>query len=80
MKPQILDFYAFFFVYLEFRQKVPHDPEDLFWTHFELLRKCKMVAVRGQSSDDEDDDQTLFRKAPKIGGNKSVKLLKSYCK
>lgn len=30
----------------EFKSKVPHDPGDLFWTHFELLRKCKYVAVR----------------------------------
>lgn len=29
----------------EFKQKVPHDPADLFWTHLELLRKCKFVAV-----------------------------------
>lgn len=29
----------------EFKQKVPSDPGDLFWTHMELLRKCKFVAV-----------------------------------
>lgn len=29
----------------DFRRKVPHDPGDLFWTHLELLRKCKFVAV-----------------------------------
>ncbi|XP_048487887.1 DNA-binding protein Ets97D [Plutella xylostella] len=29
----------------QFKEKVPHDPGDLFWTHFELLRKCKFIAV-----------------------------------
>ena len=29
----------------QFKTKVPVDPNDLFWTHLELLRKCKFVAV-----------------------------------
>jgi len=29
----------------QFKSKVPVDPSDLFWTHLELLRKCKFVAV-----------------------------------
>lgn len=29
----------------EFRTKVPRDPQNTFWTHFELLRKCKIVAI-----------------------------------
>lgn len=29
----------------EFQSKVPLDPGDVFWTHLELLRKCKFVAV-----------------------------------
>ncbi|XP_066597161.1 DNA-binding protein Ets97D [Prorops nasuta] len=29
----------------EFQTKVPLDPGDVFWTHLELLRKCKFVAV-----------------------------------
>ena len=29
----------------EFKGKVGVDPGDLFWTHLELLRKCKFVAV-----------------------------------
>ena len=29
----------------EFKKKVPIDPSDLLWTHLELLRKCKFVAV-----------------------------------
>lgn len=27
----------------QFQSKVPLDPGDLFWTHLELLRKCKFV-------------------------------------
>ncbi|XP_071453301.1 DNA-binding protein Ets97D-like [Hetaerina americana] len=29
----------------EFQQIVPNDPGDIFWTHLELLRRCKFVAV-----------------------------------
>jgi len=29
----------------EFHAKVPLDPGDVFWTHFELLRKCKFVGT-----------------------------------
>ena len=29
----------------QFKLKVQVDPNDLFWTHLELLRKCKFVAV-----------------------------------
>ncbi|XP_066991119.1 DNA-binding protein Ets97D isoform X2 [Anabrus simplex] len=29
----------------QFQSKVPMDPGDFFWTHLELLRKCKFVAV-----------------------------------
>lgn len=27
----------------EFKTKVPTDPGEVFWTHLELLRKCKFV-------------------------------------
>lgn len=30
----------------EFVQKVPSDVGDMFWTHLELLRRCKFVAVQ----------------------------------
>ncbi len=29
----------------DFRTRVPSDPGDLVWTHLELLRKCKFVAI-----------------------------------
>jgi GA-binding protein transcription factor alpha len=29
----------------EFQAKVPLDPGDVFWTHFELLRKCRFVGT-----------------------------------
>ena len=32
-----------------FKLKVPLDPSDLVWTHIELLRKCKFVAVLQKS-------------------------------
>ncbi|XP_014286268.1 DNA-binding protein Ets97D isoform X2 [Halyomorpha halys] len=34
----------------EFRTKVPRDPQNTFWTHFELLRKCKIVAITPKQS------------------------------
>lgn len=27
----------------EFQRKVSNDPKNIFWTHLELLRKCKFV-------------------------------------
>ncbi|XP_068621851.1 DNA-binding protein Ets97D isoform X2 [Battus philenor] len=38
---------------VDFKEKVPSDPGDLFWTHFELLRKCKFIAVV------QNDEQTV---------------------
>ncbi|PVD27484.1 hypothetical protein C0Q70_12645 [Pomacea canaliculata] len=32
----------------QFVTHIPHDPGDIFWTHLELLRKCKFVAVMQQ--------------------------------
>uniref|UniRef100_A0A0B7B8S2 ETS domain-containing protein n=1 Tax=Arion vulgaris TaxID=1028688 RepID=A0A0B7B8S2_9EUPU len=32
----------------EFVEYIPVDPGDIFWTHLELLRKCKFVAVMQQ--------------------------------
>ncbi|KAK6172275.1 GA-binding protein alpha chain isoform X2 [Patella vulgata] len=32
----------------DFVKYVPSDPNDVFWTHLELLRKCKFVAVMQQ--------------------------------
>ncbi|KAL0858705.1 hypothetical protein ABMA27_011186 [Loxostege sticticalis] len=55
-----------------FKEKVPSDPGDLFWTHFELLRKCKFIAV--VQSDEPNKDpldidmhQATIRKKPKLG-------------
>lgn len=38
----------------EFHQKVPHDPDNIFWTHLELLRRLKVAAVQGELHDNED--------------------------
>lgn len=27
----------------EFKERVPYDPNDIFWTHLELLRRCQFV-------------------------------------
>jgi GA-binding protein transcription factor alpha len=40
----------------EFKQRVPQDPGDLFWTHFQLLRKCRFAAVL----DNEDPPKVSF--------------------
>lgn len=31
-----------------FQTKVPHDPGAKFWTHVQLLRECKLVAIPGE--------------------------------
>jgi len=66
----------------EFKKKVPIDPGDTLWTHLELLRKCKFVAViqRGarpavtESSAGSDSEQVLA--ASRIGGPLARKTLK----
>ncbi|KAJ0182882.1 hypothetical protein K1T71_000858 [Dendrolimus kikuchii] len=58
---------------VEFKEKVPSDPGDLFWTHFELLRKCKFIAI-AQSNDPQptvavkdplETPQSAIKKKPK---------------
>ncbi|XP_011330308.1 DNA-binding protein Ets97D isoform X2 [Ooceraea biroi] len=43
----------------EFHAKVPLDPGDVFWTHFELLRKCKFVAVVQKDASDSPGEETV---------------------
>ncbi|XP_061381604.1 DNA-binding protein Ets97D-like isoform X1 [Danaus plexippus] len=53
---------------VEFKKKVPSDPGDLFWTHFELLRKCKFIAVvqnEGPVKDSLEIPQSAIKKKPK---------------
>ncbi|KAG6443891.1 DNA-binding protein Ets97D isoform X2 [Manduca sexta] len=54
---------------VEFKEKVPSDPGDLFWTHFELLRKCKFIAVvqndEQQTKDPLEVPQSAIKKKPK---------------
>jgi len=64
----------------EFKKKVPVDPGDTLWTHLELLRKCKFVAViqRGnkpavvESTGGSDSESQMSR----IGGPLGRKTLK----
>lgn len=51
----------------EFKQKVANDPGDLFWTHLELLRKCKFVAVvqKHNGDGDDHDEMAILRKVPR---------------
>ncbi|CAH2056248.1 unnamed protein product, partial [Iphiclides podalirius] len=54
---------------VDFKEKVPSDPGDLFWTHFELLRKCKFIAVvqndEQPMNDILDTPQSAIKKRPK---------------
>ncbi|XP_037033169.1 DNA-binding protein Ets97D-like [Bradysia coprophila] len=62
----------------EFQEKVPVDPGDTFWTHLELLRKCKMVAIRGEPDFENttDENVTQLKKQQKPNGLKPVKAIK----
>ncbi|XP_063372250.1 DNA-binding protein Ets97D [Cydia amplana] len=55
---------------LDFKEKVPSDPGDLFWTHFELLRKCKFIAVVQSQNQTKPDPletpQSAIKKRPKM--------------
>uniref|UniRef100_A0A2A4K1J3 PNT domain-containing protein n=1 Tax=Heliothis virescens TaxID=7102 RepID=A0A2A4K1J3_HELVI len=57
---------------VEFKEKVPSDPGDIFWTHFELLRKCKFIAViqndeqpQAPTKDPLETPQSAIKKKPK---------------
>jgi GA-binding protein transcription factor alpha len=41
------------------------DPGDLFWTHLELLRKCKFVAVVQKNQQQLDADKRKYSIGPK---------------
>ncbi|XP_039290524.1 DNA-binding protein Ets97D isoform X10 [Nilaparvata lugens] len=49
----------------EFRNKVPHDPHDHFWTHLELLRNCKFCAVIEKKSSNSGDSEKEEKSPPK---------------
>ncbi|KYN37874.1 DNA-binding protein Ets97D, partial [Trachymyrmex septentrionalis] len=55
----------------EFHAKVPLDPGDVFWTHFELLRKCKFVAVVQKDTPDLSNE-SVAEKSIKIRSHQKV--------
>lgn len=62
----------------DFHARVPDDPGDMFWTHLELLRKCKFVAVRqdAKASGVKNENSTP-RMIIKNQGKKTVKPVPS---
>ncbi|CAH2235449.1 DNA-binding protein Ets97D-like isoform X2 [Pararge aegeria] len=54
---------------IDFKEKVPSDPGDLFWTHFELLRKCKFIVIQNEEpvvKDQLELPQSAIKKKPKL--------------
>lgn len=69
-----------------FKKKVPNDPGDRFWTHIELLRKCKFVAtirtqadptVSEENSTNEGQSALKKPRIMKMGPTSSVSTDKS---
>ncbi|XP_012541022.2 DNA-binding protein Ets97D [Monomorium pharaonis] len=56
----------------EFHAKVPLDPGDVFWTHFELLRKCRFVAVV-QKDPPDSPNEDVTEKSIKARSQKVTK-------
>ncbi|KOC61619.1 DNA-binding protein Ets97D [Habropoda laboriosa] len=56
----------------EFQAKVPLDPGEVFWTHLELLRKCKFVAVV-QKDASASPTENIMDKSIKIRSQKATK-------
>jgi len=44
----------------DFIQLVPNDIDNIFWTHLELLRKCKFVGMHFSVLVFNDDNEVLF--------------------
>ncbi|XP_036324535.1 DNA-binding protein Ets97D isoform X1 [Rhagoletis pomonella] len=77
----------------EFRQKLPRDPGNVFWTHLQLLKECKFVSIvhkivedRGSSAggakvtSNPAGSLSTPMKEMKIMRKTSVSATKSYCK
>lgn len=65
---------------LEFQEKVPDDPNDIFWTHLELLKKCKLVAVLQTEPSDEypvPKFKTKTNRTSKLLGNVSLSMVEA---
>lgn len=66
----------------DFQQKVPNDPGNVFWTHLELLRKCKFVAIIQKFTDGDDDMSedvpTILRKHPRAIKRPVTAIMKQY--
>ncbi|EFN87457.1 DNA-binding protein Ets97D isoform X1 [Harpegnathos saltator] len=58
----------------DFQAKVPHDPGDVFWTHLELLKKCKFVAVmqKDMPNDESDMEKPMKVRSPKAAKSRSA--------
>ncbi|XP_033223856.1 DNA-binding protein Ets97D isoform X2 [Belonocnema kinseyi] len=55
----------------EFKSKVPIDPGEVFWTHLELLRKCKFVAI--VQKEPPSSPEANLELTPKVRTQKSSK-------
>lgn len=57
----------------QFQQKVPQDSGDIFWTHLELLRKCKFVAVvqkeKINAEESRQGRQPRLMRGPRVSRN-----------
>lgn len=49
----------------DFKTKIPTEFADIFWTHFELLRKHKYVAIITEGQNQELLFQSIFKKTQK---------------
>ncbi|XP_076300462.1 DNA-binding protein Ets97D isoform X2 [Lasioglossum baleicum] len=56
----------------EFQAKVPLDPGEVFWTHLELLRKCKFVAVV-QKDPPESPTENSIDRSMKVRNQRTAK-------
>jgi len=56
----------------QFKNKVLVDPNDLFWTHLELLRKCKFVAVVQNSSPSSNSNSSNVQVNNKVTQKYSI--------
>ncbi|XP_015187421.1 PREDICTED: DNA-binding protein Ets97D isoform X2 [Polistes dominula] len=57
----------------DFQTKVPLDPGDVFWTHLELLKKCKFVAIIQKDTPSSANESNASNKTMKVRSQKSPK-------
>lgn len=61
----------------EFCKKIEKDPGNIFWTHLQLLKECKFVAVVHKALEKDGEEKQSYRSLKSINEPKTIKKCES---